>query len=60
MDDLSKKIPGLAVSIGAPHLEGGKSTEVKFTAQSDAKVASTVHLFVAPLNIQFDVQVMTQ
>ncbi|MGD1069016.1 MAG: hypothetical protein ABSB15_02665 [Bryobacteraceae bacterium] len=60
MDDLSRNIPGLTVSIGATHVEGGKTTEVKMEARPGAAIASTVHLFAAPLNIQFDVQVRTQ
>ena len=60
MDDLSKGIEGLTVSVGASHVEGGKSTQVKFEAKPGKAISSTVHLFVAPLNIEFDVQVRTE
>ena len=60
MDDLSKKIPGLTVSLGASRVEGGKSTQVKLEAKPGATVSGTVHLFVAPLGIEFEVQVKTQ
>jgi len=60
MDDLSKRIPGLTVSLGASRVEGGKSTQVKLEAKPGVTVSGTVHLFVAPLGNEFDVQVKTQ
>jgi len=60
MDDLSKKIPGLTVSLGAARVEGGKSAEIKLEAAPGATVSATVHLFITPLGNEFDVQVKTQ
>ena len=60
MDEFAKKIPGLTVTLGASRVEGGKSTQLKLEAKPGIAVSGTVHLFIAPLGIEFQVQVKTE